>query len=73
MIDWWHVHCRFVKTTEGTKKTMKAGDILFQDNIEGSPADKPPSHFSGVEGDQPCQQVVIQIDRKAEVDKPGSL
>ena len=25
------------------------------------------------EGDQPCQQVVIQIDRKAEVDKPGSL
>ncbi|KAK9868697.1 hypothetical protein WJX84_001433 [Apatococcus fuscideae] len=63
----------YIKTTDGTTKTMKAGDILFQDNIEDSPADKPPSHFSGVEGDQPCQQVVIQVDRKAEVDNPGSL
>eukprot|EP00877_Chromochloris_zofingiensis_P009328 jgi/Chrzof1/4649/Cz14g21120.t1 len=64
---------RYVKTTDGTTKEFSPGDVLFQDNTSDCPADKEPKHFSGVVGNQPCQQMIVQVSRKPEVDKPGSL
>eukprot|EP00891_Asterochloris_glomerata_P003466 jgi/Astpho2/3466/Aster-x0165 len=62
-----------VKTTDGTERVFKAGDVLFQDDTENCPSDKPPQHYSAVVGDEPNQQFIIQIDRKEEVDNPGPL
>ncbi len=39
--------CRMVKTTDGTERVFKAGDVLFQDDTENCPSDKPPQHYSG--------------------------
>ena len=36
-----------VKTTDGTERVFKAGDVLFQDDTENCPSDKPPQHYSG--------------------------
>eukprot|EP00897_Mesotaenium_endlicherianum_P002423 jgi/Mesen1/2208/ME000152S01289 len=63
----------YVKTTDGTKKVFVPGDVLFQDNTADCPSEKQPKHFSGVVGDGPNQQLIIQVDRKPEVDNPGSL
>lgn len=63
-----------IKTTDGAERTMKAGEVLFQDDVEKSPAKKTPKHWSAVVGDQPCQQMVVQVgNRKPQVDKPGVL
>lgn len=32
-----------------------------------------PKHLSGVVGDEPNQQFIVQVDRDPEVDNPGSL
>lgn len=39
--------CRYVKTTDGTKRVFQPGEIMFQDNVQDSPADKQPEHESG--------------------------
>jgi len=39
--------CRKIKTTDGAERTMKAGEVLFQDDVEKSPAKKTPQHWSG--------------------------
>ena len=64
---------RYVKTSDGTRREFKVGDILFQDNTKDSPAAKEPHHFSGTVGEGPCQQVIVQMSRKPEVDNPGPL
>ena len=33
----------------------------MQDDVEDSPAAKPPQHASGVNGDQPNQQLIMQV------------
>jgi hypothetical protein len=38
----------YVKATDGAVKIMGPGDILFQDDVEFSPAKKTPKHYSGV-------------------------
>ncbi|KAK9814294.1 hypothetical protein WJX72_003545 [[Myrmecia] bisecta] len=63
----------FVKATDGTKKVFKRGDVLFQDDVKDSPAAKQPTHQSGVVGDEPNQQLIVQVQRKPEVDNPGTL
>ncbi|BDA48122.1 hypothetical protein COCOBI_11-3800 [Coccomyxa sp. Obi] len=63
----------YVKASDGSVKIMGPGDVLFQDDVKDSPAKKTPGHWSGVVGDWPCQQMIIQVTRKPEVDKPGSL
>ena len=45
----------------------------FQDNTEDSPAVKHPKHQSGQIGDSPNHQLIVQINRRPEVDNPGSL
>jgi hypothetical protein len=62
---------RYVKTSDGTKRDFKPGDVLFQDNTKESPAAKVPMHESGVLGTVPCQQLIIQLLRAPEVDRPG--
>eukprot|EP00879_Flechtneria_rotunda_P005712 GHRR01006013.1.p1 GENE.GHRR01006013.1~~GHRR01006013.1.p1 ORF type:complete len:192 (+),score=44.92 GHRR01006013.1:201-776(+) len=62
-----------IKATDGSEKVFVPGDILFQDDTEQSPAQKTPKHWSGVVGDKPNQQVIIQVDCTPEVDKPGCL
>ena len=53
---------------------MGPGDILFQDDVKDSPAKNTPrGHQSGVVGDFPCQQMIVQVSRKPEVDNPGCL
>lgn len=71
MIDFHLLHYRKIKATDGSEKVFVAGDILFQDDTDKSPAKKVPKHWSGVVGDEPNQQVIIQVDRKPEVDNPG--
>lgn len=60
----------YVKTTDGFERIFAAGDILFQDNVADGPASKEPKHYSGTYGDVPCQQLIIQVDRKPEIDNP---
>jgi len=62
---------RYVKTTDGTKFVFKPGDVLFQDNTKNSPANKQPEHYSGVVGDQPCQQMIVQLSRPPQVNEPN--
>jgi hypothetical protein len=62
---------RYVKTSDGTKFEFKPGDVLFQDNTKNSPANTPPEHFSGVIGDEPCQQMIVQLSRPPQVDEPN--
>ncbi len=47
----------------------------MQDNTKDNPASKvkEPQHFSKTVGGQPCQQLIVQLDRKPEVDNPGAL
>jgi hypothetical protein len=61
----------YVKTTDGTKFAFKPGDVLFQDNTKNSPANKQPEHYSGVVGDQPCQQMIVQLSRPPQVNEPN--
>jgi hypothetical protein len=61
----------YVKTTDGTKFEFKPGDVLFQDNTKNSPANTPPEHFSGVIGDEPCQQMIVQLSRPPQVNEPN--
>ncbi|KAL2652033.1 hypothetical protein R1flu_020161 [Riccia fluitans] len=60
----------YIETTDRSRYEFQPGEVLFQDNVEDSPAAKPPQHYSGVVGDQPCQQFIIQFDRAPEVDNP---
>ena len=48
---------------------------LLQDNTKDNPASKvkEPQHFSKTVGGEPCQQLIVQLDRKPEVDNPGAL
>lgn len=39
--------CRYVKTSDGTKRVFQPGEVMFQDNVKDSPADKQPEHESG--------------------------
>ena len=39
--------CRKIRTTDGAERTMRAGEVLFQDDVEKSPAKKTPKHWSG--------------------------
>ncbi|KAL3693057.1 hypothetical protein R1sor_006708 [Riccia sorocarpa] len=57
----------YINTTDATYHAFQAGDVLFQDNTKDSPAAKVPQHFSGAVGDVPCQQFILQINRKPEV------
>lgn len=52
---------RYVITTDGSRKDFKVGEILFQDDVEDSPAAKQPKHYSGVNGDAPNQQLILQV------------
>jgi hypothetical protein len=63
----------YVETTDGDRKDFKVGEVLFQDDVEDSPAAKTPKHASGVNGDEPNQQLILQVDREPEVDNPGAL
>ncbi len=40
---------RYVKTSDGTKRVFQPGEVMFQDNVESSPAEKQPQHESGKE------------------------
>lgn len=60
----------YIETSDGSRREFGPGEILFQDNIEGSPASKKPQHKSGVVGDSVNQQLILQVERKAEVDNP---
>ncbi len=46
-----------------------------QDNTKDNPAAKVklPQHFSKTVGSEPCQQLIVQLDRTPEVDNPGAL
>ena len=57
--------CRYVKTTDGTKKVFQPGEVMFQDNVESSPAAKQPQHESGipVNDRQPWQKCTFSIRR----------
>lgn len=48
---------------------------MLQDNTKDNPASKvkEPQHFSKTVGDEPCQQLIVQLDRTPEVDNPGAL
>lgn len=61
---------RYVKTSDGTRHDFKAGDVLFQDNTKDSPAQNQPQHYSGVVGNKPCQQLIVQLSRTPEVNNP---
>lgn len=61
----------YIKTSDGTYHEFHAGDVLFQDDTESSPAANIPEHFSGVVGDKPCQQMIVQMSRKPEVNNPN--
>jgi hypothetical protein len=61
----------YVKTSDGTKHVFKPGDVLFQDNTKDSPASDQPQHYSGVVGDKPCQQMIVQLSRKPETNNPN--
>ncbi|KAL3699758.1 hypothetical protein R1sor_017780 [Riccia sorocarpa] len=60
----------FIETTDGSRYEFQPGEVLFQDNVKWSPAAKLPQHYSGVVGDQPCQQFIIQFKRAPEIDNP---
>lgn len=47
----------------------------LQDNTKDNPAAKAklPQHFSKTVGSDPCQQLIVQLDRAPEVDNPGAL
>lgn len=62
--------CRYVETTDGTRREFKVGETLWQDNTKNSPASKTPQHASGVIGDQACEVFISQVDFKETVDKP---
>ena len=51
------------------------GVSVLQDNTKDNPASKvkEPQHFSKTVGDEPCQQLIVQLDRAPEVDNPGAL
>ncbi len=48
-------------------------DVPSQDDVKECPSDKVPQHYSGVVGDVPCQQMIVQLKRKPDVDKTGVL
>ena len=52
---------------------IKTDTAWMQDNTKDSPAAKQPKHLSGQLGDTPNRQLIVQIDRKPEVDNPGAL
>lgn len=58
----------YIETTDGTRHEFVKGDLLFQDDISTSPADKTPEHYSGTVGNEPCQQLVVQLTRPPQVD-----
>ncbi|KAG0589951.1 hypothetical protein M758_1G057600 [Ceratodon purpureus] len=60
----------YIETTDGTRRNLKKGQLLFQDNTANSPADKSPQHYSGTHGDKPCHQLIIQLSRPPQVDNP---
>jgi len=39
--------CRYVKTSDGTRREFQPGEVLFQDDVADSPAEKAPQHESG--------------------------
>jgi hypothetical protein len=60
----------FVETSDGTRREFSPGEVMFQDNVENSPAAKQPQHKSGTNGKEPCNQMIMQVERKPEVDNP---
>jgi hypothetical protein len=64
---------RYIKTSDGSKRVFKAGDVLFQDNTKECPTAKEAKHYSGTVGEAPCQQIILHVDRKPEVDHPLPL
>jgi hypothetical protein len=60
----------YVETTDGTRREFQPGEVLFQDDVENSPAAKPPQHASGTVGSEPCNQMVLQVNRAPELDNP---
>ena len=75
----------FVRTSDGSERTFNPGDVLFQDNVAAHPTlcatdgskdelgDHAGQHFSGAVGGSPCNQLVLQVERKPATGKPGSL
>mmetsp|Transcript_35252 Transcript_35252/g.77566 ORF Transcript_35252/g.77566 Transcript_35252/m.77566 type:complete len:205 (+) Transcript_35252:3-617(+) len=64
----------YIKTTDGDVLIMKPGDVLFQDNIKSHPraegGTRKAMHFSGVHGDEPCNQLIVQVDVEPQVGEP---
>lgn len=60
----------YIKTNDGQTTEFRAGDVLYQDNIESHPAavknkdviDHAGQHFSGSLDGQPCDQMIVQLD-----------
>jgi len=55
----------YVMTTDGRTQNLLPGDVLYQDNTEQHPLAKPDTrqamHFSGSLHNEPCDQVIIQL------------
>ena len=56
-------------------RTLAYDVSVWQDNTKDNPASqvKEPQHFSKTVGDEPCQRLIVQLDRAPEVDNPGAL
>ena len=62
--------CRYVQTSDGSRRDFRQGEVLFQDNTKDNPAAKPPQHASGTVGDQPCNLLISQVTFPPSFDKP---
>lgn len=58
----------YIRTTDNKVTEFRVGDILFQDNTQKHPAaqdgTKKAQHFSGSLDNQPCDQIIVQLDLK---------
>ena len=64
----------FVQTSDGHKRTFKAGEVLFQDNVRDMPGRvSSGQHYSGNEGAKPCRQAIVQLDREPRIGLPTPL
>jgi hypothetical protein len=74
----------YVKTSDGKTTRLLPGDVLYQDNTKEHPSAQKDTrkgmHFSGSLGDEPCDQVIIQLEltdgarpKVSSKDLPGPL
>lgn len=63
--SWW------VEASDGARRELRAGELLWQDNTAACPAAKVPRHYSGC-GASGCAQMIVQAEAfQPTVDAPG--